>query len=85
MAPSEEKQSRLKRFWDWVDDRDIDKHVASWIIFSGTVQIVQWAMHFANTADRPGIEVAAIVAAVCGPYMALQAAALKWYFNVRST
>lgn len=74
----------LTRFWDWVDARDIDKHIASWIIFYGTVSLVQWAMKFATDGDRPGIEIAAIIAAVCAPYMALQAAALKWYFDART-
>lgn len=74
----------LTRFWDWIDERDIDKHVVSVVIMAGTVILSQWAMTFANTSTREGMEVAAIIAAVCAPYTALQAAALKWYFNART-
>jgi len=47
------------------------------------VQIVNWAMRFAEHGDRPGLEIAAIIGAVVAPYMALQGAALKWYFDAR--
>lgn len=72
------------RFWDWIDARDIDKHIMSVIIMYGTWEISRWAMLFATMAERPGLEVAAIIGAVIAPYMALQAAALKWYFDARS-
>lgn len=75
----------LTRFWDWVDARDIDKHVVSIAVMYGTVSLTIWAQKFAMEGERPGLEVAAIIAAVCAPYMALQAAALKWYFDARSS
>jgi len=74
----------LTRVWDWVDNRDIDKHLVSIATFYGTVRITEWSIHFASTSTRPGLEVAAIIAAVCAPYMALQAAAIKWYFESRA-
>ena len=73
----------LGRFWDWIDSRDIDKHVVSLAVLAGTYQITQWAMTFARTCDKPGIEVAAIIGAVTAPYMALQVAAIKYYFEAR--
>lgn len=74
------------RLWDWIDDRDVDKHIVSLCILYGTVIESKWAMAFAALhADKPGIEIAAIIAAVTGPYMALQAAAIKFYFDSRST
>jgi hypothetical protein len=77
--------TRLKVFWDWVDDRDIDKHAVSLAILYGTMSIVNWAMVFASmNPGKPGIEIAAIIAAVSAPYMALQSFALKYYFNARS-
>lgn len=76
----------LGRWWDFIDKRDIDKHILSMGIFYGTVKLTEWAMLFAAThAAKPGIEVAAIIAAVTGPYMALQAAAIKFYFDSRTT
>lgn len=75
---------RCSQAWDWIDKRDIDKHVVSLAILSGTVFITQWAMHYAEHGDRPGIEVAAIIASVSAPYMALQAAAIAFYFRARA-
>jgi len=71
------------RFWDWIDDRDIDKWVVSLIILYGTVDVMRWAMHYAENGDRPGLEIAAIIAAVSAPYMALQGFAVKWFFEAR--
>jgi hypothetical protein len=76
----------LTRWWDWIDKRDIDKHLLSMGIFYGTVKLTEWAMAFAQAhPDKPGLELAAIIGAVTGPYMALQAAAVKFYFDARTT
>ena len=75
----------LGQVWDFIDKRDIDKHLLSMGVFWGTMKITDWAMHYAAShADKPGIEIAAIIAAVSTPYMALQAAALKYYFEART-
>lgn len=73
----------ITRAWDWIDARDIDKHVVSLAILYGTVRVTAWSMVFAEHGNRPGLEVAAIIGAVAAPYMALQAAAIKWYFDAR--
>lgn len=74
----------LTRAWDWVDDRDIDKHTVSLLILTGTYVVTNWAMGYASAeTDKSGVEVAAVIAAVSAPYMALQAAALKFYFEAR--
>ncbi len=76
----------MKRMWDWIDQRQIDKHLLSLGVFWGTVKLTEWAMAFAALhADKPGLEIAAIIAAVTAPYMALQAAAIKYYFEARGT
>jgi hypothetical protein len=74
----------IVRFWNWVDRRDIDKHLVSLAILFGTAILTRWAMHYAEIGNRPGMEVAAIIAAVTAPYMALQAAAISFYFTARS-
>jgi hypothetical protein len=74
---------KLSLFWNWVDARDIDKHFVSLLILIGTVDLTRWAQHFAENGNRPGLEIAAIIAAVFAPYMALQAAAIAWYFASR--
>lgn len=74
---------RAGQFWDFVDKRDIDKMLVSVVVLTGTVYVTHWAMRFAEHGDRPGLEVAAIIAAVSAPYMALQAAAISFYFRAR--
>lgn len=75
---------RATDLWDWVDARQVDKHIASAIILLGTIQVTQWAMTYATAhTDKSGIEIAAIIAAVLVPYNALQAAALSFYFSAR--
>jgi len=74
----------FSKFWNWIDDRQVDKHVASAIIMLGTVKVLSWAMVFAHdNPTRPGMDVAAIIAAVEAPYMALQSFALNFYFSSR--
>ena len=70
-------------FWDWVDKRQIDVHLISVSVLGGTILITHWAMVFASTSPRPGLEVAAIIASVSTPYMALQAAAIAFVFRAR--
>ena len=79
-----QKNSWLARFWDFIDNRAIDKHVASICIFSVTWKLTEWAMTYATTnADKFGVEIAAIIAALTGPWTIAQAAALKFYFDSR--
>ena len=74
----------ITRWWDWIDSRDIDKHVISVAILWGTVKVTEWAMRYASLeTDKSGVEVAAVIAAVCAPYCALQAAAISFYFKAR--
>lgn len=75
----------LTRFYDWIDDRQIDKHAVSLGVFYGTVVVTRWSMAYAEAhADKAGIEVAAVIAAVLVPYTALQAAAISFYFKARA-
>lgn len=75
---------RLTDFWDWVDKRDLDKHAVSIAILIGTAKVTSWAFHFSEAhMDKSGAELALVIAAVTAPYMALQAAALAFYFRAR--
>ena len=75
---------RASETWDWIDKRNIDKHAVSLAILYGTVRITAWAMAFAEMhGEKSGVEAAAIIAAVAAPYMALQAAAIAFYFRAR--
>lgn len=74
---------RASQAWDWIDRRQIDAHLVNAVTLYGTIKITSWAMHFAEHADRPGIEVAAILAAVGGPWAILQGAMVKFVFDAR--
>ena len=75
---------RASPLWDWVDKRQIDRHAVSLAILYGTVKVLQWAMGFAaEHPDIDGLHMAAIMGAVTAPYMALQGAAIKFYFEAR--
>jgi hypothetical protein len=77
----------LTRLWDFIDAREIDKHVVSVSVMYGTLLVTQWAMGFAEAQSalgRSGVEIAATIAAVLGPYSLLQAAAIKFYFDNRN-
>lgn len=74
----------ITRFYDWIDQRQVDKHAVSLVILTGTIMVTNWAMRFAENGNRPGLEIAAIIAAVTGPYSALQAAAIAFYFKARA-
>jgi hypothetical protein len=55
-------------------------------VLYGTKVMSDWAMMFASLhPEKSGVEVAAIIAAVTGPYMILQGACIKYYFNARTT
>ena len=76
---------RAGQFWDFIDKRQIDKHIVSLAILYGTVLVTKWATGYADTHEgKTGIELAAVIAAIMGPYMALQAAAISFYFRARS-
>ena len=76
---------RFSDLWDFIDARDIDKHTVSVAIMLGTWKLTEWAIMYANLQhQKSGIEIAAIIAAVTAPYMALQAAAIAFYFKART-
>ena len=71
-------------FWDFVDERDIDKHFMAWSVFGVSVHLMVWSAHFAITSQRPGLDIAAILGAVWAPWNIVQAAVVAWYFRARS-
>jgi hypothetical protein len=83
---------RAGQAWDFIDKRDIDKHLVSIVILYGTVQVTRWAFGFATQwldiviagKALPGLEVAAVIAAVTAPYITLQGAAIAFYFKART-
>jgi len=74
----------VSHMWDWVDKRQIDVTMASALILYGSFKILDWSLEYAARGDRPGLEVAAIIAAVAAPWNIMQAAALKFIFEART-
>lgn len=75
---------RASDTWEWIDRRQIVERFVALAILYGTIEIVSWAMRYAEThAEKSGVEAAAIIAAVSAPYMALQAAAIAFMFRAR--
>lgn len=73
---------RAGQFWDFIDKRDIDKHLSFWALMYGTVKITEWGMIFASLhPDMDGLKMAAVIGAVLGPYTVLMTAATKWYYE----
>lgn len=77
---------RAGQFWDWVDRRQADAYAVSAVILYGTIRITEWAMAFVDKhPEKAGLEVAAIVGALMGPWSLLQGAAIKFLFDARKT
>ena len=73
----------MNRFWNWIDQRGIVRRVvlgiAVWMTWRATV----WATAFAAASDKPGLEVAAIIAAATAPLTLFTAAVFKAYVESR--
>jgi hypothetical protein len=79
--------ARLSQMWDFIDKRDIDKHiVAAIIILYGTAKLTAWGIRFAERWLEaghaiPGSEVALVVGAVLAPYMMVASVVAGFYFR----
>lgn len=69
---------------NFVDERAIVRRIAFFWVLWITGTVIRWSMDFAQTSTRPGMEVAAILAAVWTPMTALQAAVFAFYDRGRS-
>jgi len=77
---------RLSQLWDWIDKRQIDAWIT--LIFSlwMTADVLRWAMDFADAhPDFDGLKMAAVIAAVVGPWVTMQAALIKFHFEARKS
>ena len=79
----ERRRPIVQRFAAWADRRHfISVRTA---VLSATVamtwQVTVWAFEFARASTLPGIETAAVIAAITAPFCALQAAAFGQYMK----
>jgi hypothetical protein len=75
----------LAQIWDFIDARDIDKHIVAIATLYISIEIVRWSTGFAQNSPRPGLDIAAILGAINAPLMAMQSVTIKWYFDSRPT
>lgn len=74
----------LESVLDFIDERFIIHRFMSLAGLYLTYHSYMWAVGFATTTQRPGIEIAAIIAAITGPISLLQANMFKTYSNHRT-
>ena len=75
----------LNKFMDFVDSRAIVRRIAFFVMLWITVKASFWTIEFAWYSSRPGMEIAAIIAAVWTPLSGLQAAVFAFYDKGRNT
>lgn len=71
--------------WDWAEKRKIAAHTVMAVALTLTVRIVEWVMDFPYSASGgtyTGMEVAAIQAAILGPWGLMQGAMFKFYIDL---
>ena len=69
-----------RTFWDWVEKRHIAQHAAIMVTLWITVEVVFWAMDFADShVERDSNSVGVIIGAVLTPWGLMQAAMFKFY------
>lgn len=76
--------SIVPRFWDWVDQRSVVRRLVLFTTLWMTWQAFTWAGVFATTTDKPGMDVAAIIAAVTAPISLLQGYVFQVYAKGRN-
>ena len=75
----------LSRLWDWVDARYIVRRSLLGVTFALTAHSYFWALHFADTTEKSGAELALVIAAVTAPISMLMAQIAKLYNDGRGT
>lgn len=71
-------------FFRFVERHSISRSVTLWLSIYATADSYLWAKKFAEVSTRPGLEVAAIVAAVLTAVTGLQGWVFKLYIEGRT-
>lgn len=73
----------MTKFWDWIDTRGIVRRVVLGVAVWMTWRVSVWAMGYAEASDKPGVEVAAIIAAATAPVTLFAGSVFKAYVESR--
>lgn len=75
---------RFSLLWDFIDKRDIDKHLMAWATFYITIYLVDWTLDYIyQHPEKSGAELGMVVAAYMVPWNLTQAVVIKWYYESR--
>lgn len=80
----EQTKAAGKHFWDWVDGRAVVRRIVLGFTLFMTFYSFVEMVKFAYNSPYPGMETAAIIAAVLVPITSLQGFAFKHYTAGRS-
>lgn len=70
-------------FWTFIDRRGVIRRSVLGVAIWMTWRVSVWAMVFAETSGRPGLDVAAIIAAVSAPITLFAGSAFHGYLDSR--
>jgi hypothetical protein len=73
----------LTRAWDWIDKRGIIRRVVLGLAIWMTWKVSVWGMHYASITTLPGLDAAAVIAAVTAPITLFAGAVFKAYVESR--
>ena len=78
-------QTTSRTFWNWVEWHHLDALSVLVITLGLSIKVMDWAMDYgyAVVVGISGMERAAIIAAVLGPWGLAQAAMVKWYMDLK--
>ena len=79
--------SQVSAFFAWLDRRHFVSVRAGmqYVTVFMTYEVTKWAFAYASVSSLPGIELAAVIAAVTVPFCALQAAVFNFYMTEKKS
>lgn len=77
--------SLIGRWWTFVDERGIVRRAVLGVAIWMTWRVSVWAMGYAETSPRPGVDIAAIIAAVTAPVTLFAGAIFRAYTESRTS
>lgn len=77
--------SLISRWWTFVDERGIVRRTVLGVAIWMTWRVSVWAMGYAETSPRPGVDIAAIIAAVTAPVTLFAGAIFRAYTESRTS
>lgn len=72
-----------RRFWNWVDDRQIVRRCVIWVTIYMTWEAGVHGWAFAKVSTFDGIGTAAVIASITAPLAVLQKSAFEAYMSLK--